>query len=153
MKIVSFLSAVLLGITLLSGLAFAEQASDAADLAYSELVTYGIVNAYSTNVLVQIAFQGGSLPKEEALDAAERNAAFVKVLQRYAQQLKRDTAKKEEGIKKLVNEMSEVSTYLEQQTQALKDWIEAPDSKSAKGLYDTYCEKLEKKIELMLRPK
>jgi len=153
MKISKSLSASLLGMTLLTGGAFAEQTSDVADLAYSELITYGIVNAYSTNVLVQIGFQGGSLPKEEALEAVQRNGAFVKILQRHAHNLKRAAAKREEGMTKLVNDMCEIATYLEQQTQALKDWINDLESKSARGLYDSYCDKLEKKIELMLRAK
>jgi len=143
----------LLCVMVLTACARAEERSVPADLTYTELISYGIINAYSTNLLVQNGFQGGSLPKEDALDAVERNVAFVQVLQRYANSLKRTTATDDEGLKKLIGDMSEVATYLQRQTEALKDWVEDPKSKSAKRLYDRYCDKLEKKIELMLRGK
>jgi hypothetical protein len=121
-----------------------------ADLTYSELIGYGIINAYSTNVLIQLAFQGGALPKVDAQEALDRNMAFVRVLERYSFSLKRTTSTKDEGTKTLIAGMCDVSTYLTQQTQALKDWVADPESKSAKQLYDAYCDRLEKKIELML---
>ena len=151
MRIVRYLVMPVLGLTLLSGWGLAEERSEMADLAYSELISYGMINAYSTNILVQVGFERGSLGKQEAVEAVERNSAFVKVLQRYAHSLKRSSATKDEEMKKLIASMSEVSTYLEQQTQSLKDWIADPESKSAKALYDGYCDKLEKKIELMLK--
>ena len=153
MKIGTCLAMTVFALILSGGWAPAEERSELADLSYSELISYGIINAYSTNLLVKTGFEAGSLTKADALDAVERNSAFVKVLERYAHSLKRSSVKREEGMKKLIADMCEVSTYLEQQTESLKDWIGDPKSKSARRLYDGYCDKLEKKIELMLTAK
>ncbi len=153
MRIAVWTVLAMLGCALVTGGAAAEERSEVADLSYSELISYGIINAYSTNVLVQSGFEGGSLPRADALDAVERNAAFVKVLQRYAHSLKRSSASRDEGMKKLIADMSEVSTYLEQQTQSLKDVVADPKSQSARRLYRSYSDKLEKMIESMLRGK
>jgi hypothetical protein len=129
----------------------AEERSAPADLSYTELISYGIINAYSTNILIQNGIEGGSLPKEDALDALRRNLAFAKVLYRYANSLKRSTSTEDEGLKKLIADMADVSTYLQQQTEALRDWVENPKSASARRLYQGYCDTVEKKIEAMLK--
>jgi allophanate hydrolase subunit 2 len=150
MRITRCLAAIVVGGAVLCGFAPGETDSYRASLAYSELISYGIVNAYSTNVLAQIGFRGGCLTKEDGLDAVERNLAFVKVLERYAHGLKRVSTNEDEGAKKLTSAMCEALTYLEQQTQALKEWILDPKSDSARLLYEKYTEKAEKKIESML---
>ncbi len=149
MRITMCILAVVFACALLGARA-EETRSELADLSYSELISYGVINAYSTNLLVRSGFEGGTLPKEDAVDAVERNFAFVKVLQRYSHSLKRSTTTRDEGMKKLISDLCEVSTLLQQQTQSLKDWIKDPKGKSAVRLYEDYCDKLEKKIELML---
>ncbi|NQU46179.1 MAG: hypothetical protein HQ516_03920 [Chlorobium sp.] len=141
---------VVLGVVLLSGGVPEEESSFSASLSYAELISYGLINGYSTNVLVHKGFAAGSLTEADALDDVDRNMAFAKVLQRYANSLKRASAKEDKGMRTLIANMCEVATYVERQTGTLKDWINNPESKSAKALYDAYCDKVEKKVELML---
>jgi len=150
MRIGRCVATVFVGGALLFGWAPGEESSYKASLSYSELISYGLINGYSTNVLVQTAFGGGCLTKADALEALKRNLAFVKVLERYAHSLKRASPNEDEGMKKLIADMCEVTTYLEQQTESLKDWIADPESKSARLLYQGYSTKLEKSIEAML---
>ncbi len=150
MRIARCLATVFVLGVVLFGWAPGEESSYKASLSYSELISYGLVNAYSTNVLVQTAFDGKCVTKADALDAVKRNLAFVKVLERYAQSLKRGSTNQDEGMKKLVVDMCEVTTYLERQTESLKEWIAEPESKSSKILYQGYSTKVEKSIETML---
>lgn len=150
MRIATCLATVVVGGMLLCGSAPGDESSYRAKLSYSELIGYGLVSTYSTNVLVESAFAGGCLTKAEALVAVERNLAFVKVLERYTLSLKRGSAKEDEGMKKLIGDMCDVTTYLEQQTKSLKDWIDNPGSKSAKMAYERYSSKVEERMELML---
>jgi hypothetical protein len=147
----NILAVVGIGGLLVVGVVPAQEDSELAELAYSELISHGIISAYSTNVLVRQAFAGRCLGKEDALEAVERNSGFVKVLQRYAHSLRRSTKIKDEGMKRLVAEMCDVTGHLKFQTDSLKDWIENPESGTAKGLYERYTDKLEKMIESMLR--
>jgi len=128
-----------------------EESPFRATLSYSELISYGMINAYSTNVLVQISFAGGCLTKEDALEAVERNLKFVRVLQRYAHSLRRASADESDPMKKLLADMCEVTTYLERQTESLRDWLSAPESKSARMLYEGHSNKVEEKMELMFQ--
>lgn len=151
MKTVSRITATLMCVMLVAWWAPAEERSMAADLSYAELVSMGIINAYSTNVLVKQSFESGSLSKADAEDAVRRNTAFVNVLDRYAQSLKRSIVTEDAGMKKWVQDMADVSTYLKQQTAALRDWVGNPGSGSAKRLFESYSEKLEARIEMMLK--
>lgn len=151
MRIATCLMTVFVGGVLICQFATGEETSYRAKLSYSELLSYGMISAYSTNVLVQIGFGGRALTKTDALDAVERNLAFVKVLQRYTYNLRRSLVNEGEGMKKMIADMCDVSTYLEEQTVWLKNWINDPESKSAKLLYDGYRGKVEKLIEEMLK--
>lgn len=153
MKSVTRMAGSLLCVMLVVSWAPAEDRSVAADLSYAELVSMGIINAYSTNVLVKQSLEGGSLSKADAEDAVRRNTAFVNVLDRYAQSLKRSTSTDDAGMKKWVQDMADVSTYLKQQTLALESWVDNVGSGSAKRLFESYSEKVEARIELMLKGK
>lgn len=153
MKTLVRMASTLVCATLVGGWALAEQRSATADLSYAELVSMGIINAYSTNVLVKQSLESGSLSKADAEDAVRRNTAFVNVLDRYAQSLKRSTATDDAGMKKWVQDMADVSTYLKQQTLALENWVTDPRSGSAKRLFESYSEKVEARIETMLKGK
>lgn len=153
MTTVSRITATLMCVMLVVWWAPAEERSVAADLSYAELVSMGIINAYSTNVLVKQSFESGSLSKPDAEDAVRRNTAFVNVLDRYAQSLKRSIVTEDAGMKKWVQDMADVSTYLKQQTLVLQDWVSDPGSGSAKRLFDSYSEKVEARIEMMLKGK
>ncbi len=150
MRIAIRVATIVLGGVLLFGWTPGEESSYRAGLSYSELISYGMINAYSTNVLVRSSFEGKCLTESDALDSVKRNLAFVKVLERYAHSLKRGSANEGEGMKKLVAAMCEVTTYLELQTASLKDLIRNPESKSTRILYEQHSAKVEKGIEAML---
>jgi len=153
MKAVAQMASVVVCVMMVAWLAPAEERSVAADLSYAELVSLGIINAYSTNVLVQQGFEGGSFSKADAEDAVRRNLAFVNVLDRYAQSLKRSTSTDDPGMKKWIEDMAGVATYLKQQTLALEDWLSDSSSASAKRLFVGYSDKVEARIETMLKGK
>ncbi len=149
MRIAIRVATIVVGGVLLFGWTSGEESSYKANLSYSELISYGMISAYSTNVLVRTSFEGKCLTESEALDSVKRNLAFVKVLERYSQSLKRGSASENEGMKKLVAAMCEVTTYLELQTDSLKDLIGNPESKSTRILYEQHSSKVEKGINSM----
>lgn len=138
------------GVLLFCGKA-SQESSFRAALTHSELISYGMINAYSTNILIQKGFAGGCLNKVDAVENVERNQAFVKVLQRHALSLKRVSVKEDEALRKMVRDVCAVTTYLDRQTESLKDWINEPDSESAKILYENYCDRVEKAVDSMLK--
>jgi len=150
MRVSMGLATVVLVGMLVWGGAAPEESSSRMTLSFTELIGYGMINAYSTNVLVRKGLAGKCLTEEDAFENVERNLAFAKVLQRYALSLKRSSTNEDEEMKKLIARICEAATYLERQTASLKDWLNEPESKSARMLFEDYSEKVEKKIELML---
>ncbi len=138
------------GLLLICGTA-SQESEFRAKLSHSELISYGMINAYSTNILIQKGFAGRCLLEVDAMENVERNQAFVKVLQEHAFSLKRISVKEDEGMRKMIGDMCEVTTYLERQTESLKDWIAEPKSESAKILYERYCDQVEKAVESMFK--
>jgi hypothetical protein len=138
------------GVLLFCGKA-SQESSFRATLSHSELISYGMINAYSTNILIQKGFSGGCLNKVDAVENVERNQAFVKVLQKHALSLKRVSVKEDEAMRRMIRDVCEVTTYLERQTESLKEWINEPDSASAKILYEGYCDRVEKAVDSMLK--
>ena len=151
MRVMACVAMVVLGGVLLSSGKASEESSFRATLSYSELISYGAINAYSTNVLIQKGFATRCLMAEDALENLERNVAFVEVLKRYSLSLKRTSPNADKATRKLIGDLCDITTYLERQTDALKKWIADPESESSKILYEGYCERVEKAVESMLK--
>ncbi len=141
----------------LIGAAFvAFQAYPAEDMAISsgeiivlDVVMHSIVNMYSTNELIFISYTEGGIGRKRALAAVDGNERFLKVLSKYAMEIKRQNARGDERTMDFIGKISNICTNLEQHLGAIKSAIEKGD-RASRMQVDKYTAKLEMLIQSLV---
>jgi hypothetical protein len=109
------------------------------------LVTCGLVNLYSTNQLITDSYSNGGIAQKVALSSIERNKEFLKVLSKYAMDVKRQSARGDDKTVLFIGKITETCTAVELQLSAMEDYIKKNDKASVNQL-----EKSREKVEVLI---
>jgi hypothetical protein len=109
------------------------------------LVTNGLVNLYSTNQLIVESYGNGGIAKKAAIDAVERNREFLKVLTKYAMDVKRQSARGDDKTVIFLGKVAETCTVLDLHLNAIEEYISKNDKASVNQL-----EKCREKAETLM---
>lgn len=118
-------------------------------IAIIDFALHSLVNLYSTNQLIVDAYGNSGIPQKEALAAVQRNKNFLKVISKYAMDIKRQGAKGDKKMTEFINKITEVCTAIDMHLGSIVDYIEKNDKTSVSQL-EKNREKVEKLIGELL---
>jgi len=110
-----------------------------------DIILNCLVNIYGTNQLIVDSYGNGGIPQKEALAAVQRNKEFLKVINVYAMQIKRQGAKGDKKTTEFINKITEVCTALDMHLGSMVDFIEKNDKPSI-----TQLEKNRERVETLI---
>lgn len=118
-------------------------------IAIIDIALHSLVNLYSTNQLIVDAYGNSGIPQKEALAAIQRNRNFLKIISRYAMDIKRQGAKGDKKATDFINKITEICTSIDLHIGSIVDYVEKNDKTSVNQL-EKNREKVEKLINELL---